>query len=84
MELPTGKGFADVVYLPKRNVNVPALIVELKWDKSANGAIAQIKKNAYVSWIEGYTGDILLIGINYSKKDKKHTCVIEKYVKESV
>ena len=44
MELPSGKGFADVVYLPKRNVDKPALVVELKWDKSARGAIRQIKE----------------------------------------
>ena len=53
----TGKGFADVVYLPKRDVNRPALIVELKWDKSAKGAIRQIKEKKYASWIQGYAGD---------------------------
>ena len=49
MELPSGKGFADVVYLPKRNVDKPALVVELKWDKSARGAIRQIKEKQYLS-----------------------------------
>lgn len=81
MELPSGKGFADVVYLPKRDVNHPALIVELKWDKTASGAIRQIKDKGYASWIEGYTGDILLVGINYDKEEKVHECVIEKYIK---
>lgn len=80
MELPSGKGFADVVYLPKRNVDCPALVVELKWDEAVNGAIRQIKEKGYTSWLEGYTGDILLVGINYKKKDKIHECVIEKYV----
>lgn len=79
MELPTGKGFADVVYLPKRNVDKPALLVELKWEKSAEGAIRQIKEKQYVSWIEDYTGDILLVGITYNKK-KMHECVIERYL----
>lgn len=65
MELPSGKGFADVVYLPKRDVNRPALIVELKWGKTAGGAIRQIKDKGYASSIEGYTGDIFLMGINY-------------------
>ena len=83
MELPSGKGFADVVYLPKRYNNLPALVVELKWDKSAEGAIEQIKERNYASWVEGYTGEILLIGINYDKEDKTHTCVIEKYIKEA-
>ena len=83
MELPLGKGFADVVYLPKRNIDRPALIVELKWDKSAEGAIQQIKDRQYVSWIKEYTGTILLVGINYNKNsgEKKHECIIEEYVK---
>ncbi len=82
MELPSGKGYADVVYLPLRNVNRPALVVELKWNKSAIGAIAQIKEKQYASWIEGYTGDMLLVGINYNE-DKEHECAIEKYIKLS-
>lgn len=79
MELPSGKGFADVVYLPKREVNCPALVVELKWNKSAEGAIRQIKDKQYGSWIEGYTGEILLVGIDYDE-EKGHECMIEKYV----
>lgn len=82
MELPSGKGFADVVYLPKRNADYPALIIELKWDKSAEGAIAQIKNKEYTDWIKDYSGDILLIGVNYNTKDKKHECTIEKWRKE--
>lgn len=81
MELPSGKGFADVVYLPRRNINRPALVIELKWNQSAQGAIQQIKDRQYTSWIESYTGDILLVGINDHTKKKKHQCVIEKYVK---
>lgn len=77
MELPSGKGFADVVYLPKREMNLPALIVELKWDKSAEGAIAQIKDKGYADWVQGYTGDILLVGLNYTKETKEHNCKIE-------
>ena len=79
LELPSGKGFADVVYLPKRDVDRPALAVELKWDKSARGAIEQIKSKEYTSWIQEYTGDILLVGINYKKKEKIHECMIEEY-----
>ncbi len=77
MEMPSGKGFADVVYLPKQGVDRPALVVELKWNHSAKGAIEQIKEKQYVSWIEGYTGEILLVGINYDDKTKSHECVIE-------
>lgn len=81
LELPTGRGFADVVYLPKRDRDKPALVVELKWNQSAEGAIAQIKDRQYTEWLEGYTGKILLIGINYDEK-KGHSCVIEEYKKE--
>lgn len=81
MELPSGKGFADVVYLPKPDADCPALVVELKWNRSARGAIKQIKNKEYASWIQQYTGDILLVGINYSQKTKKHICVIERWKK---
>lgn len=81
MEFPSGKGFADIVYLPRRDVCKPALLVELKWNHSAYGAIKQLKDKEYASWIENYTGEILLVGIDYSPKDKRHTCIIEKYVK---
>ncbi len=83
MELPSGKGFADVVYLPKRDTGCPALVVELKWNKSAQGSIAQIRDRQYGAWLSGYTGDILLVGINYDKKSKEHTCIIETWTKES-
>lgn len=56
------------------------MIVELKWDKDAEGAIAQIKKNNYIEAIKNYGGDILLVGINYDRNTKKHTCIIEKCV----
>jgi hypothetical protein len=76
-EFPTGKGFADVVFLPRRNTDKPAIVVELKWDKSAEGAIKQIKEKQYGKIFEHYTGDVLLVGINYDKESKKHTCLIE-------
>lgn len=81
-ELPSGNGYADVVYLPKKASPMPALIIELKWNQSADGAIAQIKNRQYFSALKDYGGDILLVGINYNKNAKsnsrKHTCVIEK------
>lgn len=79
MEMPSGKGFADIVYLPRRNAECPALLIELKWNKSAEGAIAQIKKKQYADWLKEYTGDILLIGINYDD-EKEHQCIIERYI----
>lgn len=54
------------------------MIVELKWDHSATGAIAQIKERQYINALKGYTGTILLVGINYNSKDKNHECLIER------
>ena len=79
-EMPAGKGFADVVFVPKKKYpDKPALIVELKWNKSAAGAIAQIKERKYCKALEGYEGNLLLVGINYDKSTKIHECVIEKF-----
>lgn len=78
-ELPGGKGYADIVFLPKRGSDKPLLLVELKWNRSSEGAIAQIKKKQYVQGVEGFGGEILLVGINYDEKSKKHFCKIEKF-----
>lgn len=76
-EMPSGKGFADIIFLPKRHSDKPAMIVELKWNKSARGAIRQIKEKEYIQALEHYGGKVLIVGINYSKKTKKHSCKIE-------
>lgn len=80
-ELPTGKGFADLVFRPRKNNSNPAMIVELKYDKSAGGAIEQIKKKQYADSLKDYSGEILIVGINYNKNTKKHECLIEKIYK---
>jgi hypothetical protein len=80
-ELPTGIGYADVVYLPKKGSSLPIMIVELKCNKSAQGAIDQIKNRNYPQVLEGFGSDILLVGINYDEKSKKHSCLIEKYAR---
>ena len=77
-ELPTGKGYADLVYLPKTGVNKPALLIELKFDKSAQTAITQIKEKNYLQFFKDYKGEVLLVGINYSKDTKTHQCIIER------
>jgi hypothetical protein len=77
-ELPTGYGYADLVFIPRKNVNKPALIVELKCGKSAEEAIDQIKERKYVEKVRQHTSDVLLVGINYDADSKKHTCIIEK------
>ena len=84
-ELPTGLGFADFVFVPKPEYKntYPALVVELKWNKDAETALQQIKNKRYPESILNYTGDILLVGINYDKNSKEHQCIIEKYKKAS-
>ena len=77
-EYATGKGYADLVMIPRRNVSKPALVIELKFNHSADTAIDQIKQKNYPSKIADYTGDILLVGINYDKETKQHSCKIEK------
>ncbi len=79
-ELPTGRGFADVVFLPLPKTGKPALIIELKVNKSAETALQQIKYRGYTQALEGYAGEILLVGISYDKdnNNKPHSCEIEK------
>ena len=77
-ELPAGKGFADIVLVPYPNVDKPAIVIELKYNQSAVGAIKQIKEKQYVEALCGFVGEIVLVGINYDKRTKQHTCVIEK------
>lgn len=77
-ELPSGRGIADVVYLPKRKSLLPALVVELKWNKSSDGAVEQIRKNHYPAALKDYGGEIVVVGINYDARTKEHSCVIER------
>lgn len=57
-ELPTGRGFSDFVFLPKPEYryDFPALVVELKWNKNAETALDQIKRQHYPASIASYTG----------------------------
>ena len=81
-ELPSGDGYADIVYFPRKSSPMPALVIELKWNQEVQGAIAQIKERRYPAALSGYGGDILLVGITYDKNKKgakrKHSCMIEK------
>ena len=79
-ELAGGRGFSDLVFIPRRQFpDKPALVVELKWDKSAQGAIEQIKKKEYCQSLEEYHGNLLLVGVNYDRKTREHSCVIEEF-----
>ncbi len=80
-ELPSGRGYADVVFFPKRASAMPLLLIELKWNKTDRGAIGQIKNNSYPQALKDYGGEILMVGINYDPKSKNHTCKIEEYRK---
>ena len=80
-ELAGGKGFADLVFIPRKKFpEKPAIVVELKWDKDVDGAIAQIKNKEYCRSLEEYRGNVLLVGVNYNRKTKVHECVIEEDV----
>ena len=77
-ETPAVKGFADLIYVPqKQYTDKPALIIELKWNKDVYTAIQQIKERKYTDGLRDYSGEVLLVGINYDKKAKKHECHIE-------
>ena len=76
-EMPAGKGFADIVFEPNRNCDLPAMIVELKWGHSAEEAVEQIKRKDYLDCLKNYSGEVLLVGVNYDK-EKHHTCKIER------
>ncbi|MBP3748431.1 MAG: AAA family ATPase [Ruminobacter sp.] len=82
-ELQSGKGSADLIYAPKRNINLPILLIEFKYGQSAEEAMNQIKEKEFFSrYRDGdYPNDVLLIGINYNPKTKDHQCLIEKLEK---
>ena len=77
-EYPSGKGFADLVLIPRKNVDSPAIVLELKYDKDADSAIDQIKQKQYPDKVKEYADRLLLVAISYDKKQKKHQCIIEK------
>ena len=80
-ELPSGHRYADVVFFPRKTSSMPLLLIELKWNKTDKGAIGQMKNHDYPHILKDYGGDILLVGINYDAKSKRHTCRIEEYRK---
>ena len=76
-ELPTGKGYADLVLIPYLP-NIPAMVIELKHNKSAGSALQQIKDKNYCQALNNYKGDLLFVGVNYDEKTKVHSCKIER------
>ena len=78
-ELATGKGYADIVLIPRKYVDSPAIVLELKYNQDADTAISQIKRRQYPEKVAQYTDQLLLVGINYDKQQKTHQCVIEPF-----
>ena len=78
-ELASGKGFADLVLIPRKNVDSPAIVLELKYNIDADSAIDQIHRRQYPAKVAQYTGDLLLVGINYDRDKKTHECKIERW-----
>lgn len=76
-ELPTGKGFADIVLIPRKDVDSPAIVLELKCNRDADAAIDQIRRKNYPAKVAEYADRLLLVGINYDRETKQHTCHIE-------
>jgi hypothetical protein len=72
-----GRGSVDLVYEPLTRRH-PLILIEFKYDGSAEEAIAQIKKQEYFKSYIGQYRNIIIVGINYSTKTKDHQCLIEK------
>lgn len=80
-EMPGGEGFADIVFIPRRNSGKPMMIVELKWNHTADSAIQQIKDKKYPEQISALSSsDLLFVGITYDKESKQHSCKIERLI----
>jgi hypothetical protein len=76
-EYASGKGFADLVLIPRKNVATPAIVVELKYGSAVETALSQIRQKNYPAKVAEYAGNLLLVGISYDPKTKTHSCVIE-------
>ena len=85
-ELPSGKGYADIAFVPRRGHDVPAIVVELKAEESASIALEQIRRREYPEALKDFSGEMVLVGINYRTDPdrpmyKRHTCGIERRTK---
>lgn len=81
-ELPSGNGYADLTFVPRKNVSLPAMVVELKVDQTVQTALNQIKEKHYAEGLKDYEGEVILVGISYDREKKEHSCQIEKIRKE--
>ena len=76
--MASGKDFADIVLIPRKHIDSPAIILELKVNKDADTAISQIHRKQYPAKVAEYADHLLLVGINYNRETKQHTCKIER------
>ena len=72
-----GKGRVDLVYEPITD-KLPLILIEFKYDSSAEEAINQIKTKEYFKRYTRQYHNTVIVGINYSTKTKDHQCMIEK------
>ena len=77
-EFPSDHGYADVAFVPRKGYDVMPMIIELKWDKGSDDAVAQIYKKKYLDAFRSEYKEAIVCGINYTASDKEHTCRIEK------
>ena len=76
-EMPAGRGFADMVFVPLPRSPRPAVVVELKYNKSTESAIDQIHRKNYPTCLQGFSNKIILVGINYNKAECRHEVELE-------
>ncbi len=82
-EMPTGKGFADIVLVPKPKIMKPAIVIELKFKQDVKAAIDQIRENQYPDDIKDFYGEVVIVGISYNKR-KAHECFVERFEREEI
>ena len=76
-EFPSGRGYADMAFIPYVP-NKPAIIIELKVNTKPSVGLKQIIKKHYADGLNKYKGDLYFVAISYDKETREHTCKIEK------
>lgn len=71
----------DFIFYPELPPAKTGIILELKVGHSPEEALAQIKEKNYALRFTGKKAKkVLLVGIGYDKKNKKHKCKIEQQI----
>ncbi|MBQ9001202.1 MAG: AAA family ATPase, partial [Eggerthellaceae bacterium] len=77
-ELPSGRGYCDLAFVPKPGSALPPMLVELKWDKPVSAALAQARRRGYPAALAGLGGECVLVGATYDEATCEHRCEIER------